>query len=149
MYISNPAWGCRPDQANPDRGAQRRGQGAAWFRPKYECWIAVPTCPFTFDLFDNGPYHFSTAHCQGNRPDCTILHAILLKMYTWRHGAYGKYRSCYLVCLTMLYFSQGIKLSSKLSMNGRAIFEERQIFTWTWNSIKQLLWHSSMFDLWR
>ena len=26
---------------------------------------------------DDGPYHFSTARCHGNRPDCTIFHAIL------------------------------------------------------------------------
>ena len=69
--ISNPAWGCGPDQANPDRGAQRRGQGAAWFRPKYECWIAVPTCPFTFDLFDLRPVAMITGRITFLRPAAT------------------------------------------------------------------------------
>ena len=69
-YISNPAGGCGPDQAiaNPDRGAQRRGQGAAWFRPKYECWIVVPTCPFTFDLFDLRPVAMITGGITFLRP---------------------------------------------------------------------------------
>ena len=66
--ISNSARGCGPDQANPDRGAQRRGQGAAWFRPIYECWIAVPTCPFTFDLFDLRPVAMITGGIAFLRP---------------------------------------------------------------------------------
>ena len=69
--ISNPAWGCGPDRANPDRGAQRRGQNAAWFRPKYECWIAIPTCPFTFDLFDLRRVAMMTGRITFLRPAAT------------------------------------------------------------------------------
>ena len=65
----HPAWGCGPDRANPDWGAQRRGQNAAWFRPKYECWIAVPTCPFTFDLCDLRPVAMIIGRITFLRPD--------------------------------------------------------------------------------
>ena len=44
--VSYPAWGCGPDRANPDWDAQHRDQDAAWFRPKYKCWIALTTYPF-------------------------------------------------------------------------------------------------------
>ena len=51
--------------------AQRRGQDAAWFRPKYKCWIAVPTCPFTFDLFDLRPFAMITGRITFLRPAAT------------------------------------------------------------------------------
>ena len=69
--MSNPAWGCGPDRTNPDRGTQRRGQEAAWFRPKYGCWIAVSTCPFPSDLFDLRPVAMITGRIHFLRPAAT------------------------------------------------------------------------------
>ena len=87
----------RAGPANPDRDAQHRGQDAAWFRPKYECWIAVPTCPFTFDLFDLRPVAMITGRITFYRPlprQRAGLHNLArdypIKMYMWRHGACGK-----------------------------------------------------------
>ena len=51
------------------RSAEVRVQ--AWFRPKYECWIAVPTCPFTFDLFDLWPVAMITGRITFLRPAAT------------------------------------------------------------------------------
>ena len=43
--ISNPTWGCSgPGQILTMQGTQCRGHDAAWLRPNYEWWIAVPTC---------------------------------------------------------------------------------------------------------
>ena len=47
-YISNPAWGCGQDRANPDRGVQRLGLDAARSSPNPRAWpknVAVPTRP--------------------------------------------------------------------------------------------------------
>ena len=68
---------------------QRRGQGAAWFRPKYECWIAVPTCSFTFDLFDLRPVAMITGRITFLQPAAMAMGRTaqsardsLIKMYT-------------------------------------------------------------------
>ena len=80
--ISNPAWGCGPDRANPDRGAQGWGQDAGWFRLKYECWIVVPTCPFTFDLFDLRPVAVITGLITFLRPTATAT-GLTARSCTW------------------------------------------------------------------
>ena len=55
-------------RAGPGKSWPRR---AAWFRPKYERWIAVPTCPFTFDLFDLRPVAMITGRITFLRPAAT------------------------------------------------------------------------------